>query len=91
MSGNGHHGFARHASGLFVPDEVARPREVWTRDEWRVLERATTLLTARNILLYLRCALPACAEAPLERRRNPDGGLTLRCAHLDRVIPRRLR
>lgn len=81
-------GFAQHASGLYVPEEHKREREVWTYDEWRALERATKLLDARGVTLYLACPEEACKGAPIERRRNLDGGITLRCAHKDRVIVR---
>lgn len=78
--------FHEHASGLLVPDEVARVREAWTRDEWKVLERATKLLKARRIQIFLRCDEPACQKAPMTRVRSADGGITLRCEHKDRVF-----
>lgn len=79
-------GFREHASGLIVPDEVSRTREVWTFEEWRVIERATQLLNSRGLDFFLRCgpctARAAAAHTPppiLERRRRADGALTLRC------------
>ena len=82
-------GFARHdGSGLFVPEELKRAREVWTYDEWRVLERATKLLDSRGMQVYFGCPEPQCRERPMERIRNLDGGITLRCAHKDRVVVR---
>ena len=82
-------GFAKHeGSGLFVPEELKREREVWTYDEWRILERATKLLDSRGMRLYFGCADARCLETPIERMRNLDGGITLRCAHKDRVVVR---
>ena len=81
-------GFARHeGSGLYVPEEHKRARETWTYDEWRVLERATKLLDARGVRMYLKCDETGC-EAPMERIRSLDGGITLRCGHKDRVVVR---
>lgn len=81
-------GFARHGSGLFVPEELKREREVWLYEEWRILERATKLLESRSLKLFLGCTDDRCQQAPIERIRNLDGGITLRCAHKDRVVVR---
>jgi hypothetical protein len=81
-------GFRENLAGLIVPEAVSRRREVWTYAEWRTLERATTLLTSRKVKLLLACHAPHCA--PIERIRNADGGLTLRCGCTDRVIMRRV-
>ena len=83
--------FAPHSSGLLVPTEHRRDREVWLRDDWKRVERATTFLESRGLSVYFGCVHEGCQAAPIERMRNLDGGLTLRCAHLDRVIPARLR
>lgn len=78
-------GFRRSlASGLIVPEEISRAREVWTYQEWRALEKATTLLASRGVQVLMRCSHPECQQAPMERLRRPDGGITLRCAHKDR-------
>lgn len=77
-------GFRRAGSGLIVPEDVSRTREVWTYDEWRTLEKATKLLSGRGVQLLMRCAQPDCQKSPMERRRRPDGGITLRCSHADR-------
>ena len=82
-------GFATHeGSGLLVPEELKRQREVWTREDWMILERATKLLMSRGLDLLLRCPEPGCIETPIERMRNLDGGITLRCPHKDRVVVR---
>lgn len=81
-------GYRQHASGLLVPNELSRKREVWTRDEWKVLERATKLLGSRGVDMFLRCENDACKAAPMERIRRNDGGITLRCACTDREMTR---
>lgn len=78
--------FREHASGLYVPTELSRAREVWTSAEWRAIDRATKILTDKGVKLYLRCEQPSCKAAPMERLRNPDGGITLRCQHKDRIV-----
>lgn len=82
-------GYRRSSSSdLFVPAEMSREREVWTRDEWKLLERATKLLETRGIELYMGC--PQCKKAPIEKSVLEDGSMTLRCAHKDRVFRRDL-
>jgi hypothetical protein len=78
--------FARHESGLLVPEEFKRLKETWTWDEWKVVERATKFLTSRRVALFFGCHRPACQRSPIERIQNLDGGFTLRCAHLDRIV-----
>lgn len=79
--------FRTTESGLIVPAELSRDREVWTWAEWRTLEKATQLLQSRGMTVYLRCDhSKACMAHPIERLRNPDGGITMRCAHKDRVF-----
>lgn len=82
-------GFRRSESGLILPEEHSRVREVWTHSEWRTLERATKLLESRGLKLFFRCEHSKdCQREPIERRRNLDGTITLRCAHADRVMSR---
>lgn len=83
--------FREHASGLIVPDEVSRAREVWTFEEWRVIERATKLLESRGMEFFLRCGRCSAraarlgqANPRLERVTRRDGGQTLRCDCTDR-------
>lgn len=78
-------GFRRTSeSGLIVPAEVSREREVWSRNEWKILERATKLLQARDIQIFFRCNRKACQSAPIQRVRRPDGGISLECDHKTR-------
>lgn len=83
-------GYRARASGLLVPDEISRAREVWTPDEKRLLDRATKLLESRGVELFMGCGETQCKGTPIERLSNADGGMTLRCAHKDRVFPRKL-
>ena len=79
--------FRPTASGLLVPQELSRVREVWTKDEVRLLDRVRLLLVRHQIDLYLGCQDRDCRkQGPIERFRTIDGGMTLRCAHKDRVL-----
>lgn len=78
--------FKRHASGLFVPEEVSREREVWTRAEWKTVDRATMFLKGRGLTVFFSCTDQRCQAGPIEKRENLDGTVTLRCAHKDRVL-----
>ena len=81
-------GFARHASGLLVPADQQRIREIWTHAEWKHLDRAVSMLAKKNVDLFFGCPEPYCRDQPIERLRNADGGLTLRCRHKDRIVLR---
>lgn len=83
-------GFRESESGLILPEAHARQRQVWTRDEAKLLERTTKLLESRGIALYLGCPHHRCTGKPLERIRAADGGLILRCEHMDRHLSRSL-
>lgn len=83
MSDNGFH---PSASGLLIPDSVERPRQVWTNDERRILDRATRLANSRGLALQLAC-VDCGIKHPLERVPTAHG-FTLRCNHLDRVFVR---
>lgn len=73
-------------SGLILPEPLSRGRQVWTRDEWRLLDRCTSMLDRHGVTLLMRCRETSCAGAPLEPQRLSDGSFRLRCAHLDRVM-----
>lgn len=80
-------GFRRSIdSGLIVPEEQSRLREVWTRDDWKLLNRAATLFSMKGLSLLLKCNHPGCKDQPVEKIHQPDGGFILRCAHCDRVF-----
>lgn len=76
------------AGGLYVPETLSRARQVWTRDETRLVERATKLLEAKGVRTFFQCTEPECKGAPMTRERMGDGGILLRCAHMDREMPR---
>lgn len=80
-------GFRRATgSGLIVPEDISREREVWTHDEGRLLDRATKLANKRGLKLLLACPDDTCKAAPIERIRLKNGDWVLRCAHKDRVF-----
>ena len=81
-------GWREHVSGLIVPEALERGREVWTWADVRDLNKVIKTLGARGITVLLRCEHAGCTGTPMERLVNPDGGFTLRCAHLDRVFTR---
>lgn len=83
-------GFAPHASGLLVPEPVARRREVWPRDEWKQVDRAAKVLNGHAIAVLMKCGIPGCPDPNLEARPNPDGTLALRCGCTERVLTRAL-
>jgi hypothetical protein len=74
-------GVRQHPSGLFVPEALSRPREVWTHDDQRLLDRVGKLLTKRGIGMALFCDV---CRKPVEKVRRDDGGLTIHCDHVDR-------
>jgi hypothetical protein len=73
------------ASGLIVPDEISRVRMVLSWQQWRTLEKATQDLQQAGVSIYLRCNESGCQSQPIERVRTPEGGISLRCCHADRV------
>lgn len=73
-------------SGLIVPEAQSRERQVWTKDEWKLLERCTKLLHGHGIALLMKCRHEACKDSPLEPKRLRDGTFRLRCNHADRVM-----
>lgn len=81
-------GFAPHASGLLVPEEFKREREVWTKDETKAVMKALTLLEKRGLAVLIGCPEDTCRKAPIERVRNLDGSITMRCEHKDRLLSR---
>lgn len=78
--------FRETPSGLYVPETVERPLEVWTRDEWKTIDRAAKLLTARGLRLKFFC--DEAPDCPVETFRNAGGEAVLRCAHKDRLFTR---
>ena len=78
-------GFRQSGTGLIVPETLARAREVWPRDEWKLLDRAAKMLAHHQVKFTLRCANPEC-DGTLSRIDDPE--LTLRCQCMDRILTR---
>ena len=85
---NVYDGFRRSPVGLFVPEEYSRERQAFTWQEWRDIERVTRLLTSRQVKFLMACDTKGCPDPKLERIRNLDGSITLRCGCRDRVFTR---
>lgn len=86
---SGHSPFRQHASGLYVPEEHSRQRIVWTREDYKLIDRAVKFLEREGITVYFQCrATTECANTAMERIRAQDGGILLRCAHAERVVNR---
>lgn len=69
-------------SGLLVPHDLAREREVWPREEWKTVERAMMLAFRHGATFVLGC--PTCHE-PLTRTERADGTTGFHCGHKDHV------
>ena len=81
--------FRQHDSGLYVPADLSREREVWTREELRLVGRVTTLLTKRGLAVMFACTDTRCTDVKIERVPGLAGDYILRCAHKDRIFQRR--
>jgi hypothetical protein len=68
-----------------VPEAHSRVREVWTRDERRVIDRAIALLARRAVRFQFACGDPACRD-PTFSPRLVGGELVLECGHKRRVF-----
>ena len=78
------HGLTRRPSGLLVPESAvpapARTREVWLREEAKLLRRLSRLLKAHHVRAVLLCDEPACREKPaITSQVEPDGTTVLVC------------
>lgn len=81
--------FREHASGLYVPASVSREREVWPRDEWRIVDKAVKILKAHGIQFAFRCGTETCGDPVLKVvREAASGGRVWRCGHKDRPFHR---
>lgn len=75
---------------LLVPDDVSRTRQVWTRDEWKVIDRAIGLLKARRIRTEMFCEEDHCHGRTIEAARLSGRAIRLRCDCTDRMFTRDL-
>jgi hypothetical protein len=80
-------GYRSTGSGLLVPEEHSRKREVWTRDEGRLLDRATKLLTSRQVKFQMACARD-CGEPMTQQFKQPGGLPVLECGCTTREFAR---
>lgn len=78
------HGFSPHTSGLLVPEHAARTRQVWTKDDAKILTRAAKLLNARGVSHQMRCANTSCPDPQLTEVRLAGRDVVLRCGCTDR-------
>lgn len=83
-------GYASHASGLLVPEAVARRRVVLPRSEWKQIDRAARVLNQHEIATIMRCGREGCPQPILSPVRRHDGSVVLRCGCTDRVLSRAL-
>lgn len=67
------------------PGAGERLREVWTREEWKTMQRGFEVLRKRGIEVYLRCDAPDCRPYIMTHHSTP-AGTVLRCRHKDRVL-----
>ena len=80
--------FRQRDSGLYVPDEYSRIREVWTRDALRLINRVTKLLNSRGIQVMFACENPKCVDTKISKAPGLGGEYILRCNCKDRVFQR---
>lgn len=76
---------ASSATGLLIPEQTPRQREVWTRDESRLQDRAIALWQSRSIKQLIQCANPECPSPTIERIKGTGQEYILRCGCKDRV------
>jgi hypothetical protein len=80
-------GFRASPEGLLIPSTVERQREVWTRDETRLVDRAMKFLHAKGLRVVMDC--PACKVDGLLKAEQLHGGdAALLCAHKARILSR---
>lgn len=80
--------FREHASGLVVPTELSRERQVWTKSEAALLNRVTKLIGERGMIMMFRCTHERCQQTAITRQRGNGGEMILQCEHLDRIFTR---
>lgn len=78
--------FRQHDSGLYVPEAISRRRQVLTRDEWKLYERAIRLYERHTIAVKMHCAARGCDDPAIVIVPGTDP--ILRCGCTDRVFTR---
>ena len=82
-------GFRTSASGLIVPEDMAREKEAFTVEEWDLVEKVARLAVKKTMIFRFFCMHPACQtkEGPqLAEILDTPEGRVLRCNHKDRRL-----
>ncbi len=80
-------GFLPHASGLIVPESVARKRIVSMKVQHRALNACVSkVLGPLSLRFALGCMEDGCPSPEIVRVPQPDGGIILQCGCTDRVF-----
>lgn len=84
------HGYRRTPSstGLLVPEDTPRPRQVWTKDEVRLHDRFVALMHERGLKIAMKCGKDGC-DGELTRLQGNGGEYIFRCSCTDRVFQRK--
>ena len=79
-------GFRQTNSGLIVPEDVSREREVWTDQERMIFQKAVDLATRKGLLMVFTCPHARCAQHAQVRLLATPGGQELVCEHKRRLL-----
>lgn len=68
-----------------------RVREVWVREEWKLLNRASKMLEGHGVKHRMLCTIEQCPDKPIKIATDASApmGAVLRCGCTDRVFARR--
>lgn len=87
------HGLTRLDSGLLVPESAVPPqppptltREVWLREDLKILRRMDKRLVALGVRTMLLCVNPDCKAPLLGLQAEEDGTTVLQCGCKRREI-----
>ncbi len=83
--------FRTHASGLIVPEEVSRKREVWTPEETRLLDRTVQMLKRKKMQWAVGCETCQGDAKLMTYTRSIDGNRVARCGCTDRILTKAFR
>ncbi len=86
-----HPAFREHASGLVVPEEVSRTREVWTPEETRLLDRTIQMLKRKHLQWAIGCETCKPDQKAMTYARSVDGNRIARCGCTDRILTKAFR
>lgn len=80
--------FAPHASGLIVPQALARRRIAIPREDWKHLDRAVKVFKRLEVAIAFQCKNKDCKDRNVQRLTDHGGAPVLRCGCTDRVMLR---